>query len=60
MCRCDPRFGQGKPALSLHDAILCKESDAELAKESMHEVYSLMYDFAPEIEADWPLPDARK
>ncbi|MBN1362552.1 MAG: hypothetical protein JW993_18285 [Sedimentisphaerales bacterium] len=45
---------QGKPALSLHDGILCKLSDADLAQATMHYIYELMYEFPPEIKQDWP------
>ena len=43
-----------KPALSLHDAILCKRSDRDLALKYMSDIYALMYGFEPEIKLDFP------
>lgn len=51
---------QGKPALSLHDAILCKASDADLAERTMRYIYQLMYEFDPVIKADWPIQKTGK
>lgn len=39
----------GKPALGIHDAIVCKESDAEFTRQTMAEVYAKFMGFEPAI-----------
>jgi hypothetical protein len=43
----------GKPALSLHDAILCKKSDAPLAEQFMRKIYFNLFGYKPEITYDF-------
>ena len=42
-----------KPALSLHDAVLCKKSDAVLAEKFMQETYFDFFGYKPEIAYDF-------
>ncbi|NNJ27550.1 hypothetical protein [Alienimonas chondri] len=44
-------FDAGKPALGLHDAILCRESDQAFARDLMTDFYVERYGFRPVISA---------
>ena len=40
----------GKPALGIHDAVVCRQSDAKFAEETMVDAYYLHMQFEPTID----------
>jgi hypothetical protein len=44
----------GKPALGLHDAIICKQSDVDFARDAMESCYRERFHFDPVIKQDFP------
>lgn len=43
----------GKPVLPIHDAVVCKASDAEFAKHAMVEEYRRLMDFSPVVQREF-------